>query len=86
MSGLPVIVSDFPEMGRVVDQTGCGWKVSVDRDAVSSLIAAMSLDDIVVKRNHALQYRKTIGWHKEEEVLLQVYRSFGGGGKNKLAS
>ena len=73
MSGLPLIVSDFPEMGRVVDDGRCGWKVAVDRDALLSLITAISWNDIVEKRNNALQYRMTIGWHKEEKVLLQVY-------------
>ncbi len=81
MSGLPVIVSDFPEMGRVVDDARCGWKVAVDRDALLSLITAISWDDVLDKRSNAQRYRHTIGWHKEEEVLLQVYRSLNEGSK-----
>jgi glycosyltransferase involved in cell wall biosynthesis len=37
MSGVPVIVSDFPEMARLVDETGCGWKSSVDTRCFAEL-------------------------------------------------
>jgi glycosyltransferase involved in cell wall biosynthesis len=74
INGLPVIVSDFPEMRRVVDEAGCGWKVAVDRDALLALVNSISLEDIAMKRARALQYRKTIGWQNEEKILLQVYR------------
>ena len=75
MSGLPLIVSDFPEMRRVVDDGTCGWKVAVDRGPLLSLVTAMSWDDIIDKRNNTLKYRQTIGWHQEEMVLLPIYRN-----------
>jgi len=76
INGLPVIVSDFPEMRRVVDKAGCGWKVAVDRDALLALVNNIALEDIATKGARALQYRKTIGWQHEEKILLQVYRQF----------
>jgi glycosyltransferase involved in cell wall biosynthesis len=75
ISGLPVIVSDFPEMRRIVDESGCGWKIAVDRNELFSLITTISWDDIIDKRNKALQYRETLDWHQEERVLLHAYRS-----------
>ena len=75
MNGVPVIVSDFPEMSRVIDEGDCGWKVAVDKSALYSLVTNISKDEIAAKRNHAMQYRKMIGWQNEEKVLLNVYRN-----------
>jgi glycosyltransferase involved in cell wall biosynthesis len=77
MSGLPVIVSDFPEMIRVIDDGKCGWKVAVDRDALLSAILTLDRDEIIEKRNNARLYRRQIDWNREEKVLLQVYRDLG---------
>lgn len=74
MNGVPLIVSDFPEMGRVVDEAECGWKVAVNKNALRSLLTAITRDEIIEKRNHTMQYRKTIGWENEESVLLRAYR------------
>ncbi len=75
LNGVPVIVSDFPELGRVVDEGECGWKVTVEKDALYSLITNISKDEINTKRDNALKYGKTIGWQNEECVLINVYRN-----------
>jgi glycosyltransferase involved in cell wall biosynthesis len=74
-SGLPVIASDFPEMARVLDEAGCGWKVPVDRAALLALINCISGDDVMVRRTRAREYRETIGWENEEKILLRAYRT-----------
>ena len=74
MSGLALVVSDFPEMGRLVDDAGCGWKVGADREALRSLIAALTWEDVRARRDNALRYRQTLGWGNEEAALLRVYR------------
>ena len=74
MSGVPVIVSDFPEMSRVIDEADCGWKIAVSKGALYSLVTCISKDEIAAKRNKAMQYRKMIGWQNEEKALLNVYR------------
>jgi len=75
MSGLPVIVSDFPEMTAVVNQGRCGWTVPVEKEAVFSLISGLSKDDVDEKRSNALEYRKTLGWHNEEKVIVSALRN-----------
>jgi glycosyltransferase involved in cell wall biosynthesis len=72
---VPVIVSDFPEMGRVIDESGCGWKVAVDENALYALITSISQCDIDAKRERAKKYRKKIGWEHEEKVLINFYRN-----------
>lgn len=75
LSGLPMIVSELPEMGKFVDENNCGWKVKVESGALVDLIETISHDDIFEKRNNALKCKDNYGWHKEEEVLLRVYKS-----------
>jgi glycosyltransferase involved in cell wall biosynthesis len=75
MSGLPVIVSDFPEMRRIVEESGCGWKIAADRNELFSLIKTISWADIIDKRNKARQFRQTLDWGQEEKILLRIYRN-----------
>ena len=75
MNGVPVIVSDFPEMGRVIDESGCGWKVSIDKKSLYSLILNMDKIEIATKRERAKKYRKKIGWEIEEKNLIELYRN-----------
>ncbi len=77
MSGLAVITSDFPGMGPIIDEAGCGWKAAVDRDAWFSVISKMTAQEVFRKRQKAMQFRKSIGWQEEEKVMLQAYRELG---------
>ena len=75
LSGVPIIVSDFPEMGKLVDENNCGWKIRVDSDALFKLIGKISHKDIFEKKNNVLKCKDNYGWHKEEETLLKIYKS-----------
>ncbi len=75
--GLPIVVSDLPEMGRLVDESGGGWKVAVDGDALCALLSAISWDEVRAKRERVLEYRNTLGWEEEEPALLAAYRGLG---------
>lgn len=75
LSGVPMIVSDFPEMGKFVDENNCGWKVRVDSGALIKLIESISPDDIFEKRNNVLKCKGNYGWHKEEETLVKIFKS-----------
>ena len=75
LSGLAIIVSDFPDMGKIVDEYGCGWKVGVYEKSVIDLINNISVEDVRKKKNNALINKKNFEWDKEEEKLLKVYQS-----------
>jgi glycosyltransferase involved in cell wall biosynthesis len=83
MSGVPPIVSDFPEMARVVDQGQCGWDVEVKEEALYSLISEITRKEINEKRENTLRYRKTLGWHKEEAALIDFYQKLLGDNLNQ---
>ncbi len=77
LSGLPIIVSDFPDMGKIVDDHKCGWKVLVAEKAVTKIINTITQDIIYEKRVNALRAKDHFGWHLEEPILLSVYRKLG---------
>lgn len=76
MSGIPLIVSDFPEMGKIIDENNCGWKVSVNEKSVFDLIDSITIEELNEKRNSVLRCKDFFGWDKEEEKLLKAYLSF----------
>lgn len=73
MSGLPIIVSDFPDMGQIVDRYGCGWRVRVDEKSVLELIINIQKRDILEKRRNSLNCRKHFCWEREEKKIVRLY-------------
>ena len=69
-SGLPIIVSDFPDMGHIVDEHDCGWKVDVSAEAVVELVNGITADEVTAKRQNTLACRHLFDWEKEIEPLL----------------
>lgn len=74
LSGIPCIVSNFPDMGNFVDKYKCGWKTEVNAEALYNLINVISKEDILKKKINAKKTPQFIGWQFEEEKMLKVYR------------
>jgi glycosyltransferase involved in cell wall biosynthesis len=73
LCGLPVIASDLTEMRRFIDEHECGWRVAPNLEAVSALIADITLEDVEAKRTAVRRFPEDLGWHTEEQRLLEVY-------------
>lgn len=71
--GLPIIVSDFPEMGRLVSENQCGWRVDVEEEKVAELISRITPLDIAKKAEQAKACRLRHVWENEVPKLLRVY-------------
>jgi len=78
-SELPVIVSDFPERGRFVDEFSCGWKIrvkdKVSEESVYNFINELTKDEIVQKKENVRKLENIFIWENEEKRLLNVYAS-----------
>lgn len=74
VAGLPVIVSDFPEMGRLVDEWRCGWKVAVDVDAVAALVAGLTTEALQTAGVGARAFAESTTWEAEQIGLVAAYR------------
>jgi glycosyltransferase involved in cell wall biosynthesis len=72
-AGLPILVSDFPEMRAEVERLGNGWSVAVSREAVARLVAELSPEAIAQKAERSRDAQH-VGWETEEPVLLEAYR------------
>lgn len=72
--GLPVVVSDFPDMGKIIDKNKCGWKIAINERAIKELIENISMEEIKEKKNNVLYCKGSFAWHSEEEKLLKIYK------------
>lgn len=78
MAGVPVIVSDFPEMRRLVEEGNCGWQIAVSEQALFNHLQAITEADLRKKRRDLNAYRKSLDWRNEETALLRAYRCIPG--------
>lgn len=75
-AGLPVLVSDFPEMHRVVEETNAGLTVNPESAEEIALALQAILDDPARKAQmSAAAYRagQTYQWANEAEKLVTAY-------------
>jgi glycosyltransferase involved in cell wall biosynthesis len=75
MARIPILVTDLPEMGRLVRENGLG--VTIEENSAEALSRAveeaMKLDRSVVKKRLD-RVRSIYCWENQEPVLLQAYR------------
>jgi len=74
-SGLPTIVSNFPDMSLIIDNYGCGWKTSVNEKSIINTIKNISKKDLLKKRNKARKCRNILTWQNESKKLLKIYKN-----------
>lgn len=74
LSGVPVVVSDFPDMVAVVDFYECGWKVETTSDNILALVENITPHDIAAKKEGVCRAQEELGWDKEEEKLIALYK------------
>lgn len=74
MAGVPVLASDFPEMGAFIDQHGCGWRAPHDEDGLVEFIASLSPAEVASKRAKVLASQGSYCWEDEAPKLIAAYR------------
>jgi glycosyltransferase involved in cell wall biosynthesis len=78
MAGLPVIVSDFPEMRRIVEEYHVGLTVNPDDidDITGAIKKMISSPDLYQQyRRNALDSAKSLCWEEQEHRLVDLYRN-----------
>lgn len=77
-AGIPAIVSDLPEMGKLIRESGGGWVVPVNNAAaLKATIEGIKSTEIAAKRELAIRWALENYWEREEVKLLQVYQKLG---------
>ncbi|MDN3511637.1 MAG: glycosyltransferase [Candidatus Jettenia sp.] len=73
LSGLPIIVSNLPEVKKIVFEYNCGWVVEIKEDDLLRLIESITYEDIKGKKENVIKCKNNFGWDKEEVKLLKTY-------------
>jgi glycosyltransferase involved in cell wall biosynthesis len=77
-AGLPVLVSDLPELRRVVETYNIGAVVSEvePREIAASLQQMFDGGELGEWSKNAIQASKELNWQREQEVVRSVYSAF----------
>lgn len=74
MAGIPVIVSNLPEMKKIVEEYKVGTFIEFNKkeSIIDALNRAMNLDREVLKSN-IYNVKKKYNWEEQEKVLKKIY-------------
>lgn len=72
-NSLPVLVSNFPEMSKVVNDNDCGWGVSVNVKSITNMLESVTRDEIESKKSNTISCGLKYDWAIEEKTLLNIY-------------
>lgn len=73
MSGLPIIVSNFPDMSKLISKYNSGWTCNNDYKNFIKLVNSLSNEEIQEKKKSVKRISNSIGWHTEESKMMAVY-------------
>ena len=77
MAGIPVVVSDFPEMRKPVinDDVGVVCDPSDPKDIIRAIKELIEPNNYKRKKQNVLKVRKKYSWDNEEKRLIELYKS-----------
>lgn len=73
MAGVPLIVSDFPEMSSYVDHYKIGWTVNPEFNDLKNLVNAIDKPALQQIKPNFKKVNEEISWEIEQERLVNVY-------------
>ena len=76
-SEIPVLVCNYPEMKKIVNEYNCGWTIPLDINQISNLIEKLTPEEIEIKKNNVIKMKGKFGWEFEEKTLLKMYKNLG---------
>lgn len=71
--GLPVIVSNFPEMSSIVTQFNCGWTIEPEHLLLADLINNLTIEDIRNKKKNFSTFYDAYNWESDSKILSEIY-------------
>lgn len=74
MAGLAVVVTDAPEMGRIVREHGCGTLIADPSPAtIADAVNQLRREEVERFKHAALEAAATLNWEHEQTRLLSAY-------------
>lgn len=71
---LPVIVSDFPDMGSLINKYECGWTTGVSVIDLIKLVSGITEHEINNKKRGVSIAKDKLTWNTEKYKLKRVYQ------------
>lgn len=73
LAGIPMIVTDLPEVARFVREKECGWVIKAEPEALETLVANITREEVRRFRKRIEHTRMNFGWEQEERTLVRIY-------------
>lgn len=74
LSGIPPIVSDFPDMSKVVNDYNCGWCIEPTKKGLKFVLETIDKDSINSKKNNLLKASENYSWENQEDLYSPIYK------------
>lgn len=71
--GLPVIVSDFPEMKSIVDKYNCGWTIPPRLEEIKDKVRTITNQEIYQKKGDLDRFHEEVNWETDSAHLKNVF-------------
>ena len=75
-AGIPVIISDFPEMAKVVCKHQCGWLVDGTVSGLKKVLGSLSKNELISAGENCGSVLDEYCWERERVNLEKVYDVF----------
>jgi len=72
-AGLPVLVSDLPELSAFVQQNQCGWQVACKSEALKAFVLNLDKGKLAEVKSRIAQVADQNSWSLEKRVVERVY-------------
>lgn len=74
-AGIPVVVSDLPELRRIVNSYKVGWLVAAvePRQIAHTIQEALTSNELEEKKANCLKAAQELNWENEEKVLKRIF-------------
>ncbi len=72
-SGIPMLISNFPEMKQLIDEFNCGWQVNSSATSLAEFINTVSAEMIKDKTPDIERFSNALHWEKEAEQFREIY-------------
>jgi glycosyltransferase involved in cell wall biosynthesis len=84
-AGVPMLVSPFPELRRVVEDHGVGWLLPdpVDETALASAISRITDDDLALAEQRCHEFIAEDNWYRYADRLQALYASLAPAGAGR---
>jgi len=78
VAGVPVLCSDLPDQADLIRSHQGGWTVGASSEALARRLSEISIDEVRRLRAGLPARVSGLGWDREAERLLDLYRRLGG--------